>query len=216
MKMMRTLCPTLLLLALLAPPGLIPAARAQTAPTRIATVDILKLRDGFWKTKVAYAQLDKRKLDLNKELKDMADGMKKAQTNYEQLLTQASDPTLSDQERDRKKLAVSDAIKDINNSKYEYDQFSRQAQVQFEEQVKRMNSGLLTEIQTAVSNKAKVDGYSLVLNAAGDSVVYSKGDGDLTSAVLAQLNAGAPIDLTPATGTNQISPLIPTPTPTDK
>ena len=216
MKLMRTLCPTLLLVALLATPGLTPTARAQSTPTKIATVDIHKLLDGYWKTKAANAQLDKRKLDLRKEIKDMADGLDKAQTDYKQLLTQASDPTISDQERDRRKQAVSDKIKEINESKSAYEQFSRQAEVQLQEQVKRMTSDLLGEIQTAVSNKAKVDGYSLVLNSAGDSVVYSKGDGDLTPAILAQLNAGAPIDLSPATGTNQVAPLISPTTPTDK
>ena len=206
MKMMRTLIPTLLLLGLLVAPGLTPTAHAQT---KIATVDIHKLLDGYWKTKAANAQLDKRKLELRKDLKDMADGLDKAQTDYKQLQTKAGDPAISDQERDHLKQAINDKVKEITDSKTADDQYSRQAEVQLQEQVKRMTTDLLGEIQAAVSVKAKAAGYSLVLNSAGDSVVYSKGDTDLTADVLAQLNAGAPIDLTPATGTNQTT--LPTP-----
>jgi outer membrane protein len=202
MNMIRTIVPTLLLLAFLAAPGLVPAAQAQT---KIATVDIHKLLDGYWKTKAANAQLDKSKLDLRKELKDMADGLDKAQTDYKQLLTQSSDPAISDQQRDHLKQAVNDKIKEINDAKTAYEQFSRQAEVQLQEKVKRMTSDLLALIQTAVSNKAKAAGYAIVINSAGDSVVYSSNELDITDQVLTELNAGAPADMLPVAGTNSLT-----------
>ncbi len=199
MKLIRTLLPALLVLALLAAPGLSLTAHAQT---KIATVDMRKLLNGYWKTKQANAALETRKTDLRKELKDMADGLDKAQTDYKQLLTQSDDPTISDVERSRRKQAVSEKGKQINDSKAAYDQFSRQAEVQLQDQVQRMTSNLLADIQAAIKTKAKLAGYSLVLNSTSDSVIYDKGDADMTADVLAQLNAGAPIDLTPSTATN--------------
>jgi len=199
MKLMRTLIPTFLILALLAAPGLTLSAHAQT---KIATVDMRKLLNGYWKTKQANAALETRKADLRKELKDMADGLDKAQTDYKQLLAQADDPTISDVERQRRKDAVTDKSKQISDSKVAYDQFSRQAEVQLQDQVQRMTSNLLTEIQAAIKTKAKLAGYSLVLNSTSDAVAFDAGDADLTADVLAQLNAGAPIDLSPAASTN--------------
>jgi len=199
MKLLRTLIPTLLILGLLAAPGLTLSAHAQT---KIATVDMRKLLNGYWKTKQANAALETRKTDLRKELKDMADGLDKAQTDYKQLLAQADDPTISDVERDRRKQAVSDKSKQINDSKAAYDQFSRQAEVQLQDQVQRMTSNLITEIQAAIKTKAKLAGYSLILNSTSDAVAFDAGDADLTADVLAQLNAGAPIDLSPASSTN--------------
>ncbi len=199
MKLIRTLLPALLVLALLAAPGLSLTAHAQT---KIATVDMRKLLNGYWKTKQANAALETRKTDLRKELKDMADGLDKAQTDYKQLLTQSDDPTISDVERSRRKQAVSEKGKQINDSKAAYDQFSRQAEVQLQDQVQRMTSNLLADIQAAIKTKAKLAGYSLVLNSTSDSVIYDKGDADMTADVLAQLNAGAPIDLSPSTATN--------------
>ena len=206
---MRTLIPICLLLAFFVLPGATPVAHAQT---KIATVDLRKLLNGYWKTKQANVALESRKTDLRKELKDMADGLEKAQSDYKLLLTQSEDPAISDAERDRRKQAVSDKSKEINDSKVAYDQFSRQAEVQLQDQVQRMTSNLLADIQAAVGTKAKLAGYALVLNSTADAVVYSKGDGDLTADVLAQLNAGAPIDLNPPASTNQTS--IPTSLPT--
>jgi len=208
MKLLRTLIPILLLLAFLTLPG-----QAQTAPaqTKIATVDMRKLLNGYWKTKQSNTILDSRKVDLRKELKDMADGLDKAQSDYKLLLTQAEDPTISDVERQRRKQAVSDAAKKINDDKTAYDQFSRQAEVQLQEQVQRMTSNLLADIQAAVKTKAKLAGYTLVLNSTSDAVVFDGGDADLTADVLAQLNAGAPIDLTPAAPTN--APVVPATNP---
>jgi Skp family chaperone for outer membrane proteins len=207
MNLIRTTIPTLMLLAVLLMPG--PAAQAQTqAQPKIATVDLRKLLNDYYKTKLANANLEQRKAELSKDLKDMADGLDKAQKDYKELLTQAGDPALSDTERDRRKQALGDKTKEIKDSQSAYDTFSRQAQVQLQDEVQRMTQKLLGEIQTAVSNKAKIAGYSLVINSTSDAVVYSKGDSDLTTDVLAQLNAGAPIDLAPTTSTNPPSPLL--------
>ena len=210
MKLMRTFIPALVLVAFLAAPGLTLTAHAQT---KIATVDMRKLLNGYWKTKQANAALETRKTDLRKELKDMADGLDKAQADYKQLLSQSDDPTISDVERERRKQAVSDKGKQISDSKVAYDQFSRQAEVQLQDQVQRMTSNLLVDIEAAVSTKAKLAGYTLVLNSTSDAVVYGKGDVDLTTDVLAQLNAGAPIDLNPpvTASTNELTPSLGSP-----
>ena len=202
MKMMRLLIPTLLLAAFFVMPGATQTAQAQT---KVATVDMRKLLNGYWKTKQANVVLDNRKADLRKELKDMADGLEKAQTDYKQLLTQADDPAISDTERARRKQAVSDKSKEINDSKTAYDQFSRQAEAQLQDTVQRMTSNLLADIQAAVGTKAKLAGYAIVINASSDAVVYSQADTDITADVLSQLNAGAPIDVNAPASTNGLS-----------
>jgi hypothetical protein len=53
-----------------------------------------------------------------------------------------------------------------------------------------------------VTTKAKAAGYTMVMDMAAQSLnqtpvlMYNDDKNDLTAAVLAQLNAGAPIDLT--------------------
>lgn len=200
MKMLRTTILAFLLLAVLSVPVM--------AQTKTATVDMQKIFKGYWKTKQAEAALNQRVADLQKEIKDMANGLDKAQADYNQLLDQANDQALSTEERAKRRQAATDKLKEINNSKAAMDQFNRQAQSQVLDQRQRMTSNLVGEIQKAVGDKARAGGYTLVLNSAvTDAVVYSSGD-DLTDATLRVLNAGAPIDVNQSTEVTPITTLL--------
>ncbi len=189
---MKNLRLTLLTVVLLAA-----TAFSASAQTKMATVDMKKIFNNYWKTKQATTALESRKVELRKEIKDMADGLDKAQTDYKQLLDQANDQAISAEERDKRKQAAADKAKEINSSKIALDQFQRQAEAQLADQSQRMSGNLVTEIQKAVADKAKAGGYTLVLNSAqSEVVVYADSAADITDPVLSQLNAGAPIDLT--------------------
>jgi outer membrane protein len=181
---------------------LVATAVSAGAQTKVATVDMKKLFNGYYKTKLSQASLESRKTELRKEIKDMADGLDKAQADYKSLLDQASDPAISADERDKRKQATADKAKEISNSKSAIDQFQRQAEAQFADQSQRMSADIVGEIQKAVAEKARAGGCSLVMNNASTEVVVFAGtDTDITASVLAQLNAGAPIDVTaPTTG----------------
>jgi len=167
------------------------------AQTKTATVDMKKLFNGYYKTKLAQASLETRKTELRKEIKDMADGLDKAQADYKLLLDRASDPAISADERDKRKQATADKAKEIGNSKAAIDQFQRQAEAQLADQSQRMSADIVGEIQKAVADKARAGGYSVVLNnASTEIVVFAGTDTDITTSVLGQLNAGAPIDVT--------------------
>lgn len=175
------------------------------AQTKLASVDLEKIFHNYWKTKQADVALQNRVQELRKEMKDMADGLDKAQTDYKQLLDQANDPAISADERDKRKQSAAAKSKEISSSKTTLEQFQRQAEAQLNDERQRMHSNLLTDIQKAVADKAKTSGYTAVLNAAVSEtsvpIVYVSPQIDITDAVLTQLNAGAPIDLTkPAIG----------------
>ena len=193
---MKKLTLTLLTVALLAA-----SAFSATAQSKVASVDMKKLFDGYWKTKQAQSSLENRKAELRKEIKDMAEGLDKAQTEYKQLLDQANDQAISADERDKRKQATADKAKELNASKAALDQFQRQAEAQLGDQSQRMSGNIVTEIRKAVADKAKAGGYTTVFNAAAvEVVVFSDTSTDITDSVLAQLNAGAPIDVTKPTG----------------
>ena len=189
----RTILPAVLLMTLLGGSAL--------AQTKIATVDLKKLFDNYYKTKLAQAAIQDRAAQLDKDDKSMKDDLKKGSDAYEQLLQQANDQALSPDERDRRKQAAADKLKELQASKTAVDQFERQAQTTLSEQRQRMRDNILTEIKAAVITKAKTGGFTLVFDSAAETVngtqaiVYTSGENDLTDAVLAQLNAGAPIDV---------------------
>jgi outer membrane protein len=172
------------------------------AQTKTATVDLKKLFDNYYKTKLAQDAIQERAAQLDQDAKGMKDDLKKRSDEYQQLLEEANDQSLSAEERDRRKQSVADKLKELQADKAAIDQFDRQAQVTLGEQRQRMRENILTEIKAAVTVKAKSSDYSLVFDTAAETVngtmtiVYTSGDNDLTDAVLSQLNAGAPIDVT--------------------
>ena len=185
------------------------SALAQT--TKIATVDLKKLFDNYYKTKLAQANIQERATQLDRDDKSMKDDLKKAGDDYQKLLQQANDQALSSDERDRRKKSADDKLKELQTNKAAIDQFERQAQTTLTEQRQRMRDNILTEIKAAVTAKAKANGNTLVFDTAAETVnttmaiIYSSGENDITDAVLAQLNAGAPIDVTKPVATTPLN-----------
>ena len=178
------------------------------AQTKIGTVDLRKLFDSYWKTKTAQAAIQERAAQLDKDDKGMKEDLKKGSDDYQKLLLQVNDQGISTDERERRKSAADEKLKQLQGSKTAIEQFERQAQATLGEQRQRMRENILGEIKIAVNAKAKTAGYALVLDSAAETVngtltvVYTNGENDMTDAILSQLNAGAPIDVTkPATAT---------------
>jgi outer membrane protein len=193
MKILKTIILTVSLLAFLSVPAL--------AQTRIATVDMRKLFDGYWKTKQAQVSIQERKAQNDKDVKGWTDDLKKASDAYQQLLEKANDQAISADERDKRKQAADAKLRDLQNSKAAMDQAEREAQTRLAEQLQQMRANILKEIQAAVTAKAQASGYSLVLDAAAETangtpaVIYNNNESDLTADVLAQLNVGAPVNM---------------------
>jgi len=192
MKNLRLLVVTAALLAV---------ALSASAQTKIASVDMKKVFNGYYKTKMAQAAIDKDKADLSKEIKDMSDGLNQARADYKQMLDQANDQAISTDEREKRKLAADDKAKDVNSRQVAVEQYSRQAEAQLSDKSQRMIGNLVGEIQKAVTDKAKAGGYTLVVNSANNEAFVYVADGtDISASVLDQLNAGAPIDVTKQAG----------------
>ncbi len=181
------------------------------AQTKIATVDLHKLFDNYYKTKLAKAAIEDRKTQLLKDDKAMQDDYKKASDDYQQLLAQQNDPAISEDERDRRKQSADDKLKDLQERKSAIEQSERQAQAILADQLQRMRDKVLVDIKDHINTAAKSGGYTLVLDSSSqgitstDIVLYHAPENDLTDDVLKQLNTGAPIDTT--------TPAVQSPTP---
>jgi len=194
---LRTLFSAILLLALTGLPAF--------GQNKVATVDLKKLFDNYYKTKLATQAIQERANEMDKDYTTMAQDLKKKSDQYEQLLESASDPAVSDQERQHRKANASDLLKQLQDSKGAIDQYERQAQMTLTDQKQRMRDNILDEIKKTVAAQAKSGGYTLVLDSAAETVngtptvVFTTGEGDLTADVLKQLNAAAPPDLPEST-----------------
>ena len=83
-SLLRKIVPVLLLMSLL--------SATAWGQGRIATVDLRKVFDNYWKTKQADAALKDRGADIQKEHQNMLDDWKKGKEEYQTLLTEANLP----------------------------------------------------------------------------------------------------------------------------
>lgn len=171
-----------------------------SAQARIATIDVKKVFDGYWKTKQASDQIQTRRTDMEKEDKNMIDDYKKMKDDYDALLKGANDQSVAPDERDRRKRAAEDKLKALKDQEDGIAQYERTSRATLVELQDRMRANILSDIRNIVNAKSKSAGFSLVLDtgalsAAGTpTVMYSNNENDLTDSVLLQLNANAPSD----------------------
>jgi Skp family chaperone for outer membrane proteins len=175
------------------------------AQGRIATVDLRKLFDGYWKTKQADIGIKEQAAEAEKEHKEMLDSYTKAKSDYQTLLTEANNQAISNDEREKRKKAAEDKLKELKDSEETIGQFERQARTRLDERRQRMRNNIVEEIRKVINAKAKAAGYALVYDSSAESangtpfILFSNNENDLTDAVLQQLNIGAPADLPKST-----------------
>ena len=178
------------------------------AEYRIATVDLGRVFTNYWKTKQAQTAIDEHRTDIEKTGKDMLATFNKAKEDYQKMVDSMNDPAVSAQERDKRKKAADDKLKDLKDQDDALAQFDRASRASLEEQLKRTRDNIVADIRVAVTAKSKADGYTLVIDTAAQTVngtpviLYSvPGDNDITDAVIKQINMGAPVDVQPAAKT---------------
>ena len=195
--------PAVLLLTLLSGSAL--------AQTKVATVDLQKLFDNYWKTRQANAAIQDQLAQQAKDEAGWKDDLKKATDKYQQDLAQANDPAISADERDRRKQAAAEELKQLQQRQSAIDLTARTAQARMADQSQHMSEKIRADIMADIAAAAKAGGYTIVLNTAAEginigagritvpsAVIYNFSEIDLTDKVLKQLNAGAPIDMAPA------------------
>lgn len=198
--MKRIVCAAALLMAGLV---LLPVPAQAQSQVRIAVVDLKKVFDGYWRTKQADSQLKERAADFEKARNGLIEDYKKSNDEFRTFVESAQDPALSADERDKRKKELEKKQVDLREQEASirtFDQNSRQA---LAEQQGRMRESVLRDIRGVVDEKARVGGFSLVLDVAATTVnqtpvvmynTLTGTDSDLSDAVLKQLNLNAPPD----------------------
>lgn len=168
------------------------------AQSKVGIIDLRKVFDNYYKTKQADAQLKERGQDILKVRKGMMDDFQKAQEDYNKLLEGAKDPSISSDEREKRKKSAESKFEEIKEIETNVRKYDSQAQENFAQQNQRMREKILAEIREVVDARAKADGYSVVVDVAAETVnrtpvvLYNNGQYDITTDVLKKLNESAP------------------------
>jgi outer membrane protein len=176
-------------------------AKVSAADSKIATVDLKKVFEGYFKTKLANASLEDEAKGLLKDRKALLDDYQKAADDYKKALEEANNQALSADEREKRKKEAEGKLIKVNDLRQSLEQFEKTATSNLEEKKRIATDKIIAEIRNVISTQAKSGGFSLVLDSAAEGlsrtsfVLYDSGANDLTAAVLKEINANAPADL---------------------
>ncbi len=196
MKMFRL--PLILIFA-----SLISVALPSTAAEpKIGLIDLKKVFEDYYKTKLADAAIKEEASGLDKDRKALIEDHTKVMDDYKKALDEANNQATSADEREKRKKEAESKLIRINDLRQTIDQFDRTAKQNLDEKLRITRDKILTEIKAVVASKSKSGAYTLVLDSSTSDaggrpavVLYSNGENDLTEAILQQLNANAPADL---------------------
>ncbi len=171
---------------------------AQSGP-KIATMDLKRVFDNYWKTKQADATLKERAMDFDKARKGIIEDYQKSNEDYKKLIESANDVAVSSEEKEKRKQYAEKKlieIKDIEDSLRKFDSSSKST---LGDQQVRMRDKLLAEIKETIASTAKAGSYAFVVDTASESAnrapifLYWDGKSDITEIILSELNRSAPV-----------------------
>jgi len=204
MKILSRLIPGLVLVGLL--------TSSACAQSRIAIIDLKKVFENYYKKKQAQAAIDERKADMEKDIKAMIGEYDNTNKIVQTLMTDAKNSILSADEREKRQRAAEEALKQLKEMEDSIRKYQRQAETTLDEQRTRLIDNIVVDIRKVVTDKARKDRYSMVLDTSATSfnrtpvVLFSNGENDITETVLSELNATAPLDLPKTDDTKEEKP----------
>lgn len=179
---------------------------ANAADLKIATVDLQKVFEKYYKTVRSTTALKQEAADMQKERQDMIDAAKKQDSELQKLMEKADDQAVSDQERAKSKKAAAEKLTEVQTAEQYIKKYDNISGAKLREKERQRRDEIVKEIRTVLEADAKAGGYTLVLDVSGESanmapvVLYSNGANDLTDNLIKELNAGAPSAPAEATG----------------
>src|SRR5436309_3525389 len=135
MRMLKNLIPVFVLLI---------GTSAFAQQYRIATVDLGRVFTNYWKTRQAQNAIDEHRMDIQKTGKEMLATFNKAQEDYQKLLDSTKDPAVSSEEKEKRKKAADEKLKDLRDQKDGLDQFDRGSREALDEQVRRTRDNIVS------------------------------------------------------------------------
>jgi len=205
---MRKLVPSSLLVLIL----LASSSGAFAADFKIATVDLRKVFDNYYKTVQANIISSNSLLEVRKQLNDMYAARNKRGSEYQTAIGNANDQAISADERAKFKKTADDIALDLQIQEETITNFVYRTETKRRDDMVQHVHDLTTEILDVMKAMAKKQGYTMVLDRTAETVtgnplvLYTSGENDLTDALLKELNSTAPATLDSGTSTNAPPP----------
>lgn len=165
---------------------------------KFAVVDMKKLFDDYYKSKIANANL-KKQAEVYKEYAErLNESRLKLQEEFKELRDASLNIALSESEKENKRLAAQDKYRQWKAKEAEYTQYNQDKQKKLLDAQSKQRMGILDEIKALIRKRCVLEGYTIVFDVSGKtlndipSIIYFNPSVDLTESVLKELNRGQP------------------------
>ena len=175
-----------------------------SADLKVATVDLGKAFDAFYKTKEAAAHLKEKQDEAQKEIQDKVADYQRISDEVNKLDQESKDPTLSPEARAEKAKARDQRGADLQAKGRQIEEFKTERGNELKDEYVRRRKEVVDEITKVINDYSGPQGYDLVLDKSSASVtsgvpfvLYNSNKlTDITNDIIAKLNAGAPATTT--------------------
>ena len=169
---------------------------AQAAEFKAAVIDLDRVLQEYYKTKIVEGNL-KRQADIYKDYaKKLGESLTKLQSEFVALRDSSQNIALSDAARESKRLAAQDKYKELAAKELELRTYNREKQAQLRDERDRARAAILSGIKKTIKAHAALAGFTIVLDKSALSssalpmVPYSSKSIDITENVIKELNTG--------------------------
>lgn len=169
---------------------------AQAGDFKIAIVDMERIFQDYYKTKIQDANL-KRQAEIFKDYADkLGDSLQKMQDEFKTLRDSSQNIALTEVERENRRLAAQDKYRQVTAKEAELRQYDREKRRQLRDDFEKMRIDIIDEIKRIIKERCALEGYSLVLDKSGmtmnsiPAVIYFNPAMEITDSVVKDLNRG--------------------------
>jgi len=187
-KMKQTILSLTLLFGILASP----LAQAQG---KIASIDLQKVFDGYWKTKQISDNLQSQGKDYQTNREKLILQYQAVNEEYRKLRESASDQAVSASEREKRGKEADTKLVQVRSMEKDITDYDNTTRTQIAETQARMKKNIVRDIRETIGKIAKKDGFAMVIDTAAEArtetpiILYNDGSNDVTDKVLSLLNA---------------------------
>jgi outer membrane protein len=173
-------------------------ASAQAPIGRIATVDLNKVFNEYYKTPMAQSKLKETVDSYTKEQDEMMTNYKKGIDELNKLREEQEKSEYTAEVREQKRKAVAEKLTDTQKLQRDIEDYRASHQKILQEQTQRMRQSILKEINDVISKEAGNQGYQLVIDKSGNTlngvpmVIFSQDSLEITDDIVKILNKNQP------------------------
>ncbi len=173
----------------------------QAAETRIVFVNMDRIFNEFYKTRLADTQLKEQASQVMDERKKLQGDFERLQGEFNKLRDDAQNTALTEEVRSQRRTSAEEKLVEVRDYESKIRRFDETRRKQMEDQSRRMRKRIVDEIRDTIQIYSRNQMYSAVLDVSGqtlngiETVLYTEPRMDITGEIVDVLNRGRPSDL---------------------